>query len=200
MRRLNLALAALLVLGAVAPAATAQSDDGVLENLVEDDSEDRDWSAIVGAALERASWSVSQISFDGPADQEIAEEDRGDLQETFNANNATIETYVNDRFSGNHSAWDVIAITHVRGDGEATQYLVADVNNSTFVNARMVNSTDRTVDKKVTLEKMASDRAHEELETFVEEYAEPNQTVDGSYVDQLAAKYGGNVDPPEGVL
>jgi len=201
MRLLTVLLAALLVSAAVAPAATAQSDEGVLEDLVDDDGEDRDWSAIASAAVERLSWSVSHSSvFGGPADEELAKEDRADLQDAFNQNNATIETYVNDRFGGNHSAWNVIAVNHVRGDAEVTNYLVADVNNSTFVDARMVNSTDRTVDKEVTLEKMASDQAHEELARFVEDYAEPNTTVDADYVDQLAAKYGGNVDPPEGVV
>ena len=198
MRRWSLLLAALLVSAAVAPGATAQSDEGVLEDLVDDD-DDRDWSAIAGAVLERATWRVSQISIDGPTDEELATQDRGALQAAFNEHNETIERYVNDRFGGNYSGWNVIAVHHVRGDAEVTHYLVADITNSTFVDARMVNSTDRSVDTEVTLEKMASDRADGELETFVESYAEPNETVDADYVDRLAAKYAGNVDPPEGM-
>jgi len=199
MRLLTVLLAALLVSAAVAPVATAQSDEGVLEDLVDDEDDGTDWSAVAAAALERASWRVSQVSIGGPSDESLAKQDRGELQHNFNAHNETIEAYVNDRFGGNHSDWNVIAIHHVRGDAEVTQYLVADVNNSSFVNSRMVNSTGRTVDKEVTLSAMASDNARDELQTFYNDYAEPNETVDDSYVDQLAAKYAGNVDPPEGV-
>ncbi len=200
MKRILLALVVVLASTAAAPTVAADSGDSVLGDFVDDES-DTDWSAVAAGVMDKVLWQASQYTSlsDAEADQQAAEADRADLQETFNANNESIENYTNARFGGNASEWDVIAINHVRDDGEATQYLVADANESNFSNARMVNSTDRTVDKELTLKGYASDNAHTELETFVEEFVSEDRDVTQSYVRELASKYSGYVELPEGV-
>ncbi len=197
-------IAAMVVLAAIAggtAGVAAQSeDDSILDDFVDDES-DTDWSAAANGVYQKISWQVSQYtSFsDENADQEAAEGDRADLQEVFNANNQSIENYTNARFTGNASAWNVIAIPHVRDDGMATQYIVADANNSTFSNAAMVNTTNRTVDKELTLSGFASDNAHVELQTFLDEFVAEDRGVTKSYVSELTTKYSGYVELPEGV-
>lgn len=197
MRRVLLAL--VVVLATVSGASVVAADsDGTFGEFIGDDDEGTDWRAVVDGILSKNKWYVSNLLSvsDEDADQEAAESDRGDLQATFNANNQSIENYTNARFSGNASEWDVIAIHHVRDDGEATHYLVATSNNSTFSNAQMVNSTDRAVDKEVTLRGYASDNAHNELDHFISEFVAEDRSINRSYLKELATEYSGYVDEP----
>lgn len=202
-RTLSSVTAALLVIAAIAGAPLAVSADdggGALDGFLEDDEDDGvDWSATAQGVLNKNLWQASQylsIS-DTEEDEQEAERDRADLQEAFNANNESIEAYANDRFGGNETEWDVIAVEHVRGEGDATHYLVADVENDSFANARMVNDTERDIDHRVTLRGYASDSAHDELDRFVEEYVANDSDVTTAYTTRLAAEYSGYVDRPE---
>lgn len=203
MKRLLAALLVVVAMCAGAPAVAAQSDNGgVLGDFLDDDEEDSRWAAVKAAAtgtLNKNLWWVSNLDplSDAEADQQKAEQDRADLQETFNANSETIANYSSTYFGGSASEWDVIAIHHVRDDGNVTQYLVADADNSTFSNASMVNTTDRTVDHEVTLEGAASDNAGAELDTFVETFAAVDNPVTREYVSRLATEYSGYIDRPE---
>ena len=204
-RRILLAL--LVVCAAIAGSTVGvagQSDDGVLGDFLDDEDDGTNWServsALASGAAAKASWYAGQaLSLsDADADQEAAEADREDLQQEFNANNESIENYMNTRFDGNASKWDVIAVHHIRDDGEATHYIVADGNGSAFSNARMVDATDRSVDKEVTLSDYASDNAATELETFIGDFVEEDKGVTSTYLQRLAHKYSGYVETPEG--
>lgn len=202
MKRLLVALAVVMAMVGGAPAVAAQSDDaGILSDFL-DDEEEGAWASAKAAAagtLDKSIWWASNFDplSDAEEDQQKAEQDRADLQQTFNANSETLTNYTSTYFGGTATEWDVIAIHHVRGEGNATHYIVADGENSTFSNASMVNTTDRTVDHEVTLEGAASDNAGAELETFVEEFAEPDKPVTASYTSRLATQYSGYVDRPE---
>ncbi|MFD1527597.1 MULTISPECIES: hypothetical protein [Halolamina] len=204
-RSASLLLAAVLTIGVVgaAPATVAAQDDsGVLGDFLDDTDEDGiDWSAAAMATLDKTRWWASNFDplSDTDEDREKALADRADLQQAFNTHNESIEDYTNARFGGNESAWNVIETTHVRDDGNATQYLVADVSNDSFQNARMVNTTDLPVDKSVTLSGYASDAAHDELDLFVEESVAEDRDVTVAYTTRLAAEYSGYVEPPEGL-
>lgn len=193
----------LLTVAAVAagPGTVAAQDDGsVLDGFLDDEGEEADWSAAAMGVLDKTTWWASNIDplSDAEEDRQKALEDRAALQQAFNSQNESIQNYTNARFGGNESAWNVIAIEHVRGEGETTQYLVADVENGSFANARMVNSTERPVDRTVTLSGYASDNAHAELDTFVEEFVDEDRGVTRAYTTRLATEYSGYVDLPEG--
>ncbi|MFW5911658.1 MAG: hypothetical protein ACOCQV_02860 [Halolamina sp.] len=201
MRRVLAVALLLIVAGASAPmAVSAQSDDGgVLDGFLDDEDDGTDLSATVAGVVDKNVWQASQyLSLsDADEDQQAAEQDRHDLQQAFAANNESIESYANDRFDGNASEWDVIEIAHVRDEGNATHYLVADAENGSFENARMVNETDRDVDHTLTLEEYASDAAHAELDTFVTDYVATDRNVTTGYATRLAAEYSGYVERPE---
>ncbi len=202
-RPASVLLVALLTTAAVggAPAAVAAQDGGgVLGDFLDEDDEDGvDWSAAAMATLNKNIWWASNFDplSDADEDREKALADRADLQQAFNSHNESIEDYTNARFGGNESAWNVIEITHERDDGNATQYLVADVTNDSFQNARMVNTTDRPVDQSVTLSGYASDAAHDELDHFVEEFVAEDRDVTVAYTTRLATEYSGFVEEPE---
>lgn len=204
MKRVLIALLVVLAaVGAGAPTVAAQSDDGgILDDFLDEEDEDSAWAsakAMATGTLNKNLWWVSNFDplSDADEDQQTAEQDRAALQQTFNANSETLANYTSSYFGGDAAEWDVIAIHHVRGEGNATHYLVADATNSTFSNASMVNTTDRTVDHEVTLEGYASDNAAAELETFIEEYAANDTRVTTAYTARLATEYSGYVDRPE---
>lgn len=194
----SLLLTALTV--GVAPAAA--DSNGVLGDFGDGEDDGRDWGGTVKAgiagSLERIQWQVSQLRTSSDDGTNLAESDAVALQDQFNAANTTLEPYVNNRFGGNYSAWNVIEITHTRDDETFTHYIVADVDNESFVNAKMVNSTNRTVDKQLGLSGFASDNAASELDYFATEFAEPGNNVTDAYEAELASKYGKDVTLPEG--
>ncbi len=201
-RPASVLLVVLLTVGAIAGApgtVAAQDDGGVLDGFLDDEDTDPDWSATAMGVLEKTSWWASNFDpfSDSEDDREKALADRAALQQAFNSQNESIQNYTNARFSGNESAWNVIAIEHVRDEGNATQYIVADVENDSFANARMVNNTDRTIDRTVTLSGYASDNAHAELDTFVETFVAEDRDITAAYTTKLAAEYSGYVDRPE---
>lgn len=205
-RTASLLVAALTVTAMVGMAmpAVAQSDS-VLSDF--EDDEDEGWlstdtliSGVAGAADRVAYWASSASPLrDEPDPTEQARADRAALQDVYNSHSNSIEGYVNARFSGTHSEYNVIKITHERDGEQATQYLVADVENSSFTNSTMTNSTDRSVDQTVVLGDYASAEAGSELEQFHEEYVTAGEDVDQAYMANLASKYKGHVETPEGV-
>ena len=139
----------------------------------------------------RASYAVSSIGGDTPA----AEESRDDAVATFNQYNDTFVQYLNNRTVHNG---EVVEVTFVQGDEEATAYIVGTYNDSTeqYESAEAVTTTDRTVDHEIELRGMAADRADEELERFHDEFAEPDEDITAKYASEMAAKYKGKIDEP----
>ncbi len=118
-----------------------------------------------------------------------------DFTNTFNEHNASLETFVSERLTAdtNH---DVFAVYfHDREDGNVTRYVVSDVENGSWTNARVLtpaefDATNRTVDQWVSLDWYQSRAAGDELETFVDEHAEPNEDFSPGDKAAYLAKYG----------
>jgi hypothetical protein len=117
----------------------------------------------------------------------------GDLRETFVANEATIETYANNRTTAGET--DVVAIRCAPTDEDIeTVYLTTDIRNGSYTNTTMVETTDRTVDEECTLEEDAAVNAAAELQTFVDEFAAPDEPVAPDFRRRITAQYAGDVD------
>lgn len=126
----------------------------------------------------------------GDADSETATMYATNFQQTFNDHNETLVDYANHRMDASTS-YDVIRLEFHDLDGtEATRYLVADVTNSTYESARIVNSTSRRVDGTVSADWYVSRHATPELEAFITDYAAPGQNVSLSWWAATAAQYG----------
>lgn len=204
MTRATILVAALLVAAAVAPApASAQSDDDFWGNL--GDGED-DGSLAVAAAEKIAattSFMARQAAtlgeFFGEDESGSASEYATDFQRTFNSNNGTLESYVNQRVTAD-TGHDVYRVYfNDKEGGNVTRYVVSTVENGNFTNARMVNQTtfdslNRSVDYTVRADWYVSRNAADELDAFITEYAEPNKDLTSSYVAKKKAKYGSGLE------
>lgn len=192
-RIMSLLVALLLVTSAVTPVAAQDSDDdseSILNSVIEAESGDR-LDAILGAAS--GFYARAQNMFQARADDQTPAEHAADTKQVFNDNNETLLTYVNDRSTASTDA-DVVALRFTEEDETSeTIYLVADVNNSTYQSAQMVNSTDRTVDEECTLEDSATRNADEELDTFVTEFATGNENTTSRYRSRMVTEYSGKV-------
>lgn len=173
----------------VAGDAAAQEDASMLDR-VTDATDDAFWEGIQGRIT---GWINARWNYVS-GEQVTASEACGDLQETFNDNNQTIQSYVNERTNASSDA-DVLKLTCAPRDEETeTVYLTADVTaNDTYANASVVDSTDRTVDADCHLEEDAAVNAADELQTFVDEFAEPNEDLSADFRKRLAAQYAGDV-------
>jgi hypothetical protein len=191
---LSLVLASALVLGLLGLVvfsgdAAAQEEPSMLDQ-VTDATDDAFWEGLQGRI---AGWLNARWNY-ATGEQVSATEACGDLQSTFNANNRTIQSYVNERTNASTDA-DVLELTCApREDETATVYLTADVTaNDTYANASMVDSTDRTVDASCRLEEDAAVNAADELETFVEEFADPGEDLSADFRKRLVSQYAGDV-------
>ena len=191
-------LTAALVTGALLaqPVAAAEEDseaDGILNGMFESDEETSRWEQFK-SGIDRLLGGLSG-SVDRLLDYKIehtASEAADDVTETFNANNRTIESYVNAHATASTSA-DVLELTFDIGDEQATRYLVADVNGPDYEHARIVTETTRSPDESCTLDQQAADNAAAELETFIDEYADPDKNVSAGYESDLTSQYAGEV-------
>ena len=126
----------------------------------------------------------------GDADTETATMYATNFQQTFNDHNETLVAYANQRMTASTS-YDVIRLEFHDLDGtEATRYLVADVTNSSYQSARVVNSTSRSVDGTITADWYVSRHATPELEAFITDYADPGENVSLSWWASTATQYG----------
>lgn len=193
----------LLVLSAGVATPVAAQEGGIL-----DDFQSEEESSTTGMALAAIDGITDRVSYwagginpfgDEPKPETAVSNDAADLRSVVNNNSSAIETYVNDRFSGNASEWNVIEITHERDGAATTHYLVADVNASSgdFENVSMVTSTNRTVDQSLVLEGYASDRAAAEMSYFVENYVKADKNITGEYISRLGSKYKGHYELPD---
>jgi len=182
----SVAVAALLVLAGVGAAPVTAQESSVVDDLL--DGED---DGLVASIQAYGSGLVDRIFAEETG--ETAAEAAQSTQDTFNGNNSTIESWVNNRTSASES-YDVLEFTFEVGDETSTVYLTSNATSDGYQNASMVDSTERTVDESCTLEGHAAQQADTELATFVENYAEPGKNVTNSYLAGLAGKYGGSVD------
>lgn len=199
-------LALLLVLAAVPAPAIADEDDGL--GVFDDGDDDLTLAERVGAANDalagvaaRVWWDAKSLFSSDADDATAVEQQADDVQELVNEHNESLETYINDRFDGDASDWNVIAVRFEQGEHGETRYLVADVNETdqTFENGSMVESTDRDVDATVVLEDYAAANAADELDSFIENYVEEDRDVDAALRRRLAQQYLGDVELPDEV-
>lgn len=189
-RAAALVFAILLATTAIAPTATvAQSDedDGLVGDLLDGEDDGTDWSERVRGAV---TGFVNRVTAD--TDGTDAATAAADFQAAFNANNATLQSYANNRSTAG-TDFDVLAVTFDVDDETETVYLVADVTDGDYQNATAVDATDRTVDEECILEDHAATQADNEVANFTEEFANTNDDPNDRYLGRLAAEYGGAV-------
>lgn len=201
-RSVTLVLVVCLVSATAVAPATAQSDEeGLLDTIT---GGDLTLSERISAAndalaglLARAEYEASAVGDDETdAPSTLAE----GLTTEFNSHNATIETYVNARFTGTATNWDVIKVTVEQDNETTTRYLVATAtDDGNFTDSRMVSETDRAADQTVVLRDYAAANAASELDRFVTEYVEEDRDIDAALRRRLAQQYGGDVTLPSEV-
>lgn len=204
----------LLVVGLVLSAglATPVAADGWSDALTEDDDEED------GGLLPDVDVDVAAIlaGAEGGNDRMMAWVDRqtGELPSAeakanatttiFNDNSEIIVDYVNQRatFSEDH---EVIRITFGLGDETTTRYIVGDVNTTTgnYSSAAMLTREeyesrgleDADVDEWLEPSGYATENAPNELQYFVNEFAEPNKDFAGSPREARAkSRYAGSIE------
>lgn len=121
-----------------------------------------------------------------------AAEAADDIQTTFTTHNESIEAWINQRTTASTDA-DTLKLTIQLDDERATVYVLGDVTDGNYTNARAVQSTDREPDGACTLEANAARNASDELDTFAEEYANPGDDLSREHMRYLVGRYGGNV-------
>lgn len=168
--------------------ASHEDDEPIGDFLAESDS----WSKLSGSAsgaYERLFADESESSAATLAD---------DTTTVFNQNASTLFAYANDRLSTSRSKadLDVIRVEWHKDDETAKRWIVATVDSeNTFVDATMTDTRpDREQDHFVELEALAADQSANELEHFIDEYANPGEPIDPTYEGRLAGKYGADVD------
>lgn len=186
-------LLALVVVLATVPGGVAAQDDGFLSGFGDDEDDGGVLDTALAAAsglADRARMAVANVG----AEETTAGDDAQAAQEAFNDRSGEFLDYANERTTAS-TEWDVIAVTFEREDSDsATVYLVATVNDSTdnYTSAEVVDDTNRTVDKELTLRDYASKHAADEVDRFHEQFVDPNESVTRAYLSRMASKYAGD--------
>ncbi len=183
------------VIGAGSMGVAAQEDDGgFFDGLVSDDDDD-------GLLEETSVWiagatsGVSRTYAAYMGDEANASTHASDFEEAFNANNESLEAFANERLTADTNHDVFVLHFHDRSDGNVSRYVVSDVENGSWTNARVLNQSEfeaanRTADQWVSLDWYQSRAAGDELETFVDEHAEPNENLSTGDNAAYLAKYG----------
>ncbi len=206
----SVGVAVLLLLAAASGGVVAQEDDeedslfeqftGVETNSNEDSSWLDGLGATVSAASnwgDRAMYGIESMLSD-QTDAERAQQYATNTTAVFNSHNETLVNYTNTRVGVTPGDWDTIEVQFTAGDATATRYIVAENASGNFTSAAMVNQTNRSVDKTMSIENSAAKSAPDELEYFATEYAAEDRNVDMALLSRMQA-YADNIDLPEGV-
>lgn len=209
---LALVVALLLVAAPISAApvgANHESDSAFFDGLVGD--EKGTLTAQIGAEVVEQAGGIMR-SVDKTFDDDLdADADRyaERLTDEFNSESDDLAPYANDRldFGANYNTFRLCL--HDRDGGSATRYAVWDISDGEATNPRMLtpsefNDTGRTVDWNISMDWYASKHAAEELDAFVEEFAEPDEDITKSYRTEMVGRYGSGLQsglwgqPPEG--
>lgn len=193
----SIAFAALLAASAAAPPANAASNDETFfDGLVEDSEVGIAEQALIQVS-ELTGWIARKdVPFVGSDSKPgNATQYARDFEQEFNQHNGSIESYASNRLNAdtNH---DVFAVYfHDKAGHNVTRYVVSDVVNGSWQNARAVNETEfqslnRSVDHWVSLDWYQSRHAAGELDQFVTDYASTGDDLPAGYRAKLLAKYG----------
>lgn len=198
-------LAVLCVLSlAAGPVAADHNSEDFWAGLTEDSADESSLGIAIAKELAAgSSWVARQQAsvsdfLSGESDV-TAEEYADDFQETFNKNNATLEAYASKRVDATEQ-YDVYRLEFSdKEGGEATRYVVSTSSTGTFTNSRVVTQStfdglNRSIDYTVKADWFVSRNAADELQTFVDEYAEPGKNVTATYYATKKAKYGDGLE------
>ena len=153
---------------------------------------------------ESSSFTKAYNALKGKASRYFADEDKRTAKESaketvdvFNANADVVVEYANEQLSDDR---DKTSLDSIRVVFEKTstvdRWIVADVDQDAnkFLSAEMTNSKPESVDHYIKLTGLAVADAPDELEFFVDEYAEDGEPIDDAYEGRVAGKYGEDVD------
>ena len=153
------------------------------------------WNGLFGAK-DRAWHSSSEWLEDNLgllADDDPTAESRARAVQTYwNTHNASFERYGNQR--GNWSQSQTVKIMWNINGKTATRYLLANASNGNVTSTRIVSSTTRTADHDLALCGYAAEQSYAELQSFHEEFVEPNKSVTAAYLGKLNGRYSGDVE------
>lgn len=196
----TLALCVILLLASVGvQPALADHNDSFVDGLVEDD-DSSSWTADLGQWMARRSGTLAKnyAALTADTEGETAEEYATDLKEEFNSERDDLTPYANDRLEASTDR-DVFRLcTSDQEGGSDVVYLVSNVSNDSWTDERIVSaetfqSLNRTVDYTVAMDWYASRNADEELDGFVEQFAEDDTAVSTTYRAKMVAQYGSSV-------
>jgi hypothetical protein len=182
-------------IGAGSMGVAAQEDDGAFfDGLVADD-DDGGLLASAGKWLAGATSGLSRTYAAYVGDEANASTYAADFEAAFNEHNGSLEAFANERLTADTNHDVFVLHFHDRSDGNVSRYVVSDVENGSWTNARVLNqsefeATNRTADQWISLDWYQSRAAGDELETFVDEHAEPNEDLTTGDRAALLAKYG----------
>lgn len=180
--------------GSMGVAAQSEDDSAFFDDLV---AEDDDEGLLEGTGT----WFVGMTSgitrtitaYVGSS--EAASTYASDFEAEFNDHNESLEAFANERVAADTDHDVFVLYFHDRNDGNVSRYVVSDVENGSWTNARVLTqsefeATNRTADQWISLDWYQSRAAGDELAEFVDEHAEPNESL--STVDKAAylGKYG----------
>jgi hypothetical protein len=179
--------------------ATAATDSGPLDEVL-DDADDATEFGIAGFEgwVDRQIYRLKTLGIPFLGDDETTDTASDELEEVqsyYNPRSAEFEAWINAR-SNASADYDVVGITFELDGETASKVLVAEVNSTTddYQNSSIVDSTERSIDHNVTLCGYAADSAPAELETYYNEFVEPDEDLTSSYVGRLAGQYKGGVE------
>lgn len=180
--------------GLAAFSTSVAAEQGAIWDFADDDGD----RGSLGETFTRLRASVGGAWDRMTADPEArtaAESARATTQ-VFNTHSGVLVDYANARLaSGREKAdYDTIRIVFEK-DETVRRWITATVDDSNAYTQAAMTSTrpDRDVDHWVRLEGLAATEAPDELERFVDEYAEPNKPIDARLEGRFAGKYGPDV-------
>jgi len=201
-RRVALAVAVVLATVAGGGVAAAETDRATFVDAALD-GKDNDWSAVASRAIAArtgglAKW-VASLSAETDDDAN-ATTYADDLRSELNQESDDLQAYANAQFDAS-TDHDVFRIcTHDQDEGAAMLYLVANASDGTWNNTRAVTSSEfsqlnRSVDANVSLDWYASRNADEEVDTFVDKFADGDEpkNITRTYRAKKAGQYGESV-------
>lgn len=106
----------------------------------------------------------------------------------------TWSEYLNSRVTADEDVQIVQVDMHMDGESE-TRYIIADYNttDSTYDSVTAVSTTDRDVDRSVTLCGMAADQASEEVDAVVDGFISSDSMLTIDEISRLNSQYGDHV-------
>ena len=204
MRLKPIALTALLVFalvaGAAMPAAATHEDgdEAFFDGLVEDSD------STARMVIEKTAGVMSEVSkrvAGFQTDETNASDDLQAFADVYNQHNASIEDHANERLPADENHTSIRLTCTDTEDREATMYLIGDYNSTSdaYENTRIVNEstfqdTGREVDGYVDGDWYICSNGADELEYYVDNYAEPNEDLTKTYYADMMRKYASSVE------